>query len=186
MRKLLLSLLFVASTGLSATLPAVIPNATLVDQNAKPFQVHDLKGKYVLITFIFTRCPLPNMCPLTMTKSKALLRHWKDKKIATPLQVLAVTLDPDFDTPEVLKKFGTAHAVDFSHFTLATGNPQALAAFASEFNVMGIPEGAYISHNMKNILIGPDLVELAQYRDNEWQPQQVILDALKTKAPPKS
>jgi len=186
MKARILSLALVLSTATAFGAAAQIPNVPMVDQNGKPFQTHDLRGKYVLVTFIFSRCPLPKMCPLTMKQSISLLREWKAKKLAPPLHILAVTLDPDYDSAEVLKKFGQKYSVDFSRFTLATGNPQVLSSFASEFNVMGIPDGQTVSHNMKNILIGPDLTELAQYRDNEWQPQQVIEDALGKKTPPKS
>jgi protein SCO1 len=185
-RLFFLILLALGMSGSTINAAEQIPNAPLVNQEGKPFQVHDLKGKYVFVTFVFSRCPLPKMCPLTMKKSNSLLREWRDKKIGTPLHVLAVTLDPDNDNPATLKKFGKTHAVDFSRFTLATGNPQVLASFAENFNVMAIPDGKFISHNMKNILIGPDLTELAQYRDNEWQPQQVIQDALAKKTPPTS
>lgn len=151
-----------------------VKNFPLVNHEGKPFQLHDLKGSSVLVSFIFTRCPLPKMCPLTVTRNKALLAEWKKQGMKPPLKLLLVTLDPAFDTPAVLKKFAKDRGLDTTHVTLATGAPQALTDLAAEFNVVGIPSEGSISHNMKSILLGADLSELRQYRDNEWTPDQVL------------
>jgi protein SCO1/2 len=162
----------------SATLFAAEPvkNVALVNQDGKPFQLYDYKGKYVLLTFVYSRCPIAKMCPLTMTLAKRLVTKWKEAKMPVPLQVVAVTLDPAFDTPPMLKDFGKRHHVDFAHFTLATGNPQVLADLGAAFNIISYPEEGMIAHNMKDILIGPDMVEIKQYKDNEWKPEDVLKD----------
>ncbi len=145
---LAIALMLVGRLGM-AYVAKPLPNVAMVDQDKKSFQLYDLKGKYLFITFIFSRCPMPKMCPLTMSLSNSLISQWKKSRMEVPLQVLAVTLDPEFDTPSILKKFGQKHHVDFSHFTLVTGNPQTLSDFASQFNVIGVPGEGTISHNMK-------------------------------------
>ncbi len=57
---------------------------------------------------------------------------------------------------------------------MLTGDPKEINDFASEFNVIGIAEGGTISHNMKSILLDPNLKEVAQFKDNEWEPKQVL------------
>lgn len=89
-----------------------------------------------------------------------------------------VTLDPDFDTPAVLKSFAKQRNIDLKQTSLATGNPQALADFAAEFNVMGMPSGGTISHNMKSILLSPEFTEVKQYKDNEWTAAEVLSDLM--------
>lgn len=177
--RLILSVLFAlgvtfAVGGVTANPP--VHNYQLVNQEGKPFQLYDLKGQFVLVSWVYSRCPMPKMCPLTMTLSNQLVRKWKEAKDLKdkPLQILAVTLDPAYDTPPVLKKFGQQHHVDFKRFTLATGVPKTLDSFAAEFNVIGFPSDGMISHNMKNVLIGPDLVPLAEYKENEWKPEDVL------------
>lgn len=165
-----------ASLAFANPEPSKPKNFPLVNQDGKPFQFGDLKGKYTFVSFIFTRCPLPKMCPLTVTRVKELQRKWKAAPGNKPLQFLFVTLDPDFDTAGVLKKFAKDRRLDLSHTILATGNPQVLSDLASEFNVMGVPSGGTIAHNMKSILLGPDLAELKQYKDNEWTAEQVLND----------
>ena len=173
---LLLACLPLLTPSLGAAGEPPLKNFPLVNQEGKPFQLHDLKGKYLLISFVYSRCPLPKMCPLTMTLSNRVLRKWAETSTlkGKTLHVLAVTLDPANDTPVVLKKFGAAHKVNFSQFTLATGDPKVLETLASEFNVIGFPSEGMISHNMKSILIGPDLVPLKEFKENEWQPEDVL------------
>ncbi len=169
-----LFLLLFVSAALFAAEP--VKNFALVNQEGKPFQLYDLKGKYVMVTFVYSRCPMPKMCPLTMKMSKDLVKKWKAAKEPFPFQVLAVTLDPAYDTPAVLKKYGDQHHVDFKHFTLATGSQQVLSDMASEFNVIGIPEEGLIAHNMKNVLLDPQMKEIKVYKENEWTPDQAFKD----------
>lgn len=151
-----------------------VKNFPLVSQEGKPFQLHDLKGKPVLVSFIFTRCPQPKMCPLTVTKNKQVLSLWKKNPALPPLQFLLVTLDPAFDTPAVLKQFAKARNLDKQTFTLATGNEVTLSDFAGEFNVMGFKSEGSISHNLKTVLLDANLVEIKQFKENEWTAADVV------------
>ena len=155
---------------------APIPDLKGVDQNGKAFSAHSLKGSYILISFVFSSCPMPKMCPLTMRLNKKIQDLWL-KKIKSPLKLLIVTLDPQGDTPEILKKYGSRFSLDEKTTFLVTGDPQALSDFGSAFNVAGWPSGNTTVHNLKTILVGPNLEELKQYKENEWEPEQVIKDA---------
>jgi len=181
MNRHLLTVVFLATSLLrSLSFGTPVSDISLINQNGKNFQLADLKGHYVLISFIFTRCPMPEMCPLTMRLSQQLLREWKNQAETLPkLKVVAITLDPDFDTPERLKKYGQLHSVDFSNFILATGDPKQLSQFSSSFNVVGIPSGVSLAHNVKSILFSPSLSEMAQFKDNSWKPEDVIKLVLK-------
>ena len=92
------------------------------------------------------------------------------------LNFLIVTLDPEYDTPGVLKKFGERHQLNSTAFTLATGSDKAVSDFASLFNTLGIPSGGVISHNAKSILLGPGLMLIKEYKENEWSPSEVLKD----------
>ena len=151
-----------------------LPNITLVNQEGKPFQLHDLKGKYLLVSFIYSRCPDPKMCPLTMRLVNHSLRDWKKDLPDKPIHALTVTLDPKTDTAPILKAYGRTHGVDFSRVTLATGNDKVPEDFASEFNVVGFPGKKTISHNIRTVLVGPDLIPLKYFKENEWKPEEVV------------
>lgn len=167
---------FLTAPAFAATGPA-LPNTAFTNENGKTFHLNDLKGNYLFISFVYSRCPMPKMCPLTITLNKQLLTLWKKQKPSLPLKLLVVTLDPEHDTPAVLKQFKKSRGLDPAHFVMATGNPATLSDFASNFNVLGIPSEGMISHNVKSVLVGPDLVPIKEYKENEWDPKDVVKDA---------
>ena len=169
----LCSFLFVSPPCRSAL---TMTNHPLTDQNQKSFQLYDFKGNYVLVSFIYTRCPMPNMCPLTMTLNKQIYKLLKSRSPKIPVRFLIVTLDPEHDTPIKLKEYAKTHGATDSAFVLATGTPQTIDAFSSELNALGFPSNGLISHNSKTVLLAPDLSFLKDYKDNEWKPEDVWKD----------
>ncbi len=165
-----------------------VKNFPLVNQAGKPFQLHDLKGNYVLLTFVYARCPLAKMCPLSLKLTRQALQAWnrdselKNKKI----KALAVTLDPENDSPAALKAYGKRFSLELPEAFLATGEPKVLAEFAGEFNVVGFPAQGTIAHNSKHILLDPELNEVVQLKDNEWKIQELLNAAKKKLVVPKS
>ncbi len=97
-----------------------------------------------------------------------------------PLHILIVTLDPKKDSPTVLKKYASQYNLDQKNVTLVTGALKSLSDFASEFNVVGIPGRGTISHNIRSILLGPDLKPLKKYDENSWTADQVLSDIEKS------
>ena len=168
----------------AVTLAAPVKNFPLVNQEGKPFQLHDLKGSYVLLTFIYARCPLPKMCPLSLKLSRQTLQAWKkDPELKTKkIVALAVTLDPENDTPAALKAYGKRFSLTSPDALLATGDAKALAELAGEFNVVGFPNQGTIAHNSKHILLDPELNEVTQLKDNEWKINDA-LEAVKKQKP---
>jgi len=172
LHRICLVVIFLGLSAVADDRPAT--NRPLVNQEGKPFQLYDLKGKHVFLSFIFTRCPVPNMCPLTVTLNKALLEAWKKTKDAPELHFLFVTLDPKFDSPSILKKFAKDRNLDLKRFTLATGDPHLLSSMAAEFQILAIPDSGTIAHNMTNTLLGPDMKVVRSYAENQWKPADVL------------
>ncbi|MCK7482114.1 MAG: SCO family protein [Candidatus Moduliflexus flocculans] len=86
-----------------------MPDVALVDQDARALRLADYRGKAVALTFVFTRCPLPDFCPLMMKKFAAAharaaraIRAWPPARVS-----LTISFDPAHDTPEVLRAFGS-------------------------------------------------------------------------------
>ena len=157
-----------------------VPDFKLIDQDGKTFQLHDLKGSYVFITFVYTRCPSIDMCPRAFALMRQLLSKWNEqpnwKKTGFPIKVLAITLDPAFDTPSVMKVYAESQGLDFEKFTFATGDPKDLVALESQFNVLGIEGADSVAHTMKGALLSPVMVPLREYKDNNWTPEKVLSD----------
>ena len=121
----------------------------------------DLRGRVVAINFIYTRCPLPDVCPRLSANFAAL-----SKKFAGRVLFLSVTVDPDFDTPAVLAEYARRWNADLATWRFLTGDVTALASALGE--VYWFDEGS-IGHNSMTSIIGRDgklaaVVEGAGYR----------------------
>jgi protein SCO1/2 len=152
------------------------PDAKLTDQNGKTLSFYSLKGNYVFLTFLFTRCPMPKMCPMALRLSKDVEKEWNKTAPAVPLKFLIATLDPKGDTPSVLKKYAEVHHLDPKLFTLVTGDEKTMETFASNWNVIAVPGEGILSHNAKSVLLAPDLSDIKMYKDNEFAAAEVIRD----------
>src|SRR4029077_11309497 len=102
-----------------------VPDFALVNQDGKRMRLQQYRGKSVLLTFIYTRCPLPDYCPL-MTHNfaeidKALA---KNPKLYADTHLLSISFDPKFDTPPVLRNYARSYVQDkgaqtFQHWEFA-------------------------------------------------------------------
>lgn len=156
----------------------VLPKFQFKSSAGESLTLKKWEGQYLFISFVFTRCPMPEMCPLTMKLTKSLLTAWKKDSDLPKLHVLAVSLEPEYDTPKVLAQYVRSHGLVTSDFTFLTGEPGEISEFCSYFNVIGIPGGAFLSHNIRSVLLSPNYETLATYDDNQWTAKQVI-EALK-------
>jgi len=148
-----------------------IPDFVLVNQDAEPFQLASLGEEHLLVTFLYTRCPVAEACPLTMNRLMAIQEAARGERF----HILAVTLDPASDSPERLRAYGERRGVDWDLWTFATG-PEALVADAlpSLFNVFAVPDGEQIDHNVKTVLLEPGLTWGTAFKDNEFDASAVL------------
>ncbi|MEZ4752433.1 MAG: SCO family protein [Bdellovibrionota bacterium] len=170
---LALVLVFLACTRKEA--PKLPPYAayTFQDQNGKTVSFDTFKGKPTFVSFIFTRCPMPEMCPLTMQKTKKVYEKAKAEGLSTHFVIL--TIDPEFDTPEVMAEYAKRYQLNLSDFTLLTGTDETVSKIASELaNVVAIPSAKYITHNVKSVLLDSQLEVVEEYKDNEWKPEDAV------------
>lgn len=105
-----------------------VPAFSFVDQNGAPFDASKLDGQVWVANFIFTRCP--NICPKFTAKMGSL----QDKSAGelSGLKLVSFTVDPDHDTPEVLKAYGEKHRANFDRWTFARGEKPALEKLIRE------------------------------------------------------
>ncbi len=161
---------------------AEVPNFSLINQDGKPISIKQNRGRAVLLTFIYTRCPLSDYCPLMSSNFAAVNRELdKDSALSSRTHLLSVTLDPEFDKPEVLRSYGAAHTErykeeKFERWEFATGDPAEIRRFAEFFGVSYVNEKGQITHSLRTALISPDGKIYKVYRGNEWKPSEVMND----------
>jgi protein SCO1/2 len=162
-----------------------VPDFELIDQNGKPVRVSKFRGRPVVLTFIYTRCPLPNYCPL-MSKNFQSLQQRLNKELSDKFQLLSVTIDPAFDRPEILKDYARRYAADEKCWTFTTGSREQIDTVANLFGLVHEPESGLISHNLRTALIGPDGRLRHVWKSNVWTPYEVARMVGETLAEPKT
>lgn len=150
----------------------VVPDFGLLDLNGRAIRLSEFRGRAVVLTFIYTRCPLPNFCPL-MSKNFAELEQRLSKEFANKFQLLSVTMDPEFDRPAVLKDYAERYNASEKDWTFATGDAEQIQFVAGLMGLYYAKENGLISHDLRTALIGPDGRLVHLWKSNVWTPYEV-------------
>ncbi|HUX43799.1 MAG TPA: SCO family protein [Terracidiphilus sp.] len=164
----------------------VVPDFALRNEDGRTIHLKEFRGKELLITFIYTRCPLPNFCPLVTHNFKVIQKELaKDPALYKKTHLLSVSFDPEHDTPARLKSYGEEYLggdakQGFAHWDFAVAGKPELMEMAKYFDV-GITYGPNdaITHTLSTTLIGADGKVVQFYHGNEWTPDQVLADVKK-------
>jgi protein SCO1/2 len=163
-----------------------VPDFAFRNQSGRMVRLQQWRGKVVLLTFIYTRCPLPNFC-VRMSRNFAEIDQslQKDPGLYAKTHLLSVSFDPKYDTPAVLRSYGGAYTgkytnETFAHWDFAAPTEKDLPKVLEFFDVGATPEkDRTITHSLSTVMIGPDGKVFKWYPGNEWTPQQVLDDVKK-------
>lgn len=156
-----------------------VPDVPMTNQDGKPVNLRQNRGKALLVTFIYSRCPLPNACPRVTTKfSRVNQELLSDADFAEKTHLLSITLDPDYDKPSVLRQYGLAYmdnkALGFEHWDFAACTPANLRKLANAFGMGYTVEDNQITHSLETILIGPSGKVAKVWYGSDWTPEEVV------------
>jgi len=163
-------------------LGAEVPDFQLINQDGKRIHLHQYRGKALLLTFIYTRCPLPNYCPLMSRNfAKILDELRRDPSLAASTHLLSVSIDPEYDTPAILRSYGLEWAGKspgdlFKQWEFASGAPEQVRKVAGFFGASYWTDRGQIVHLLVTALVGPDGKVRKLYPGNQWQPADVLSD----------
>lgn len=160
------------------------PDFTLLNQDAKKISFKQYRGKALVMTFIYTRCPLPDYCPLMTQNFVAINRELQNNPtLRGKTHLLSVTVDPDYDQPNVLRDYGESRAgLDkdgFKRWEFATGSPEQIKSVAQFFGLNYWKEKDQIIHGLRTAIITPDGKVAKVYRHNDWKPEDLVKDLVK-------
>lgn len=156
-----------------------VKDASLVDQDNKPRTFSSFKGHRLAVTFIYTRCPLPDFCPLMDRNFASIQKTIASTPALADVRLLTVTLDPDFDRPAILKAHARRREADPAIWTFLTGDPTEVDKFASQFGlyVEHNPQNAIdITHNLRTAVIDPEGRLVTAHSGNSWTPAELVAD----------
>jgi protein SCO1/2 len=155
-----------------------VPNASFVDQDGRKRTFNSFKGSAVVMTFIYTKCPLATFCPL-MDRHFATLQTSLDAAAAKKVRLVTVSFDPANDTPPVLKQHARTLKADPTRWTFLTGDQDEIDRFAARFGVAvsrAPNDPRDITHNLRTVIIDAEGKLVKTYIGNEWTPPQVMHD----------
>lgn len=135
----------------------VVPDFSMTTQSGEPLALSDLRGKTVVLTFVYTRCPLPEYCPLMDRKFGELARRLAlRRERAEAVRLLSVSFDPEHDTPEVLAKHAALVGAKPPLWRFAVASHEELRKVAQPLGLMYAPTSREIAHSLSTAVIGPD------------------------------
>jgi protein SCO1/2 len=157
-----------------------VPDFKFLNQDGKTISVDQFRGKALLVTFIYTRCPLPDYC-IRMSRNFATIQKQlaADPQLSNKTHLLSISFDPAYDTPHVLHVYGTSYAgsTAFSHWDFAAPTPAELDAVEQFFDV-GVSPGSNntLTHSLSTAVITPEGKIFRWYPNNDWAPTAVVDD----------
>jgi protein SCO1/2 len=170
-----------AASGFELVKPGeAVPDAHFVDQDGRTRDFSSFKGSMVLLTFIYTRCPMPTFCPLMDRHFAAIQKKLKDDAVLKRrVHLVSVSFDPAADTPPVLKQHAAKVGADLKTWTFLTGDRDDIDRFAARFGVSvarALNDQGDITHNLRTAIVDADGKLVKVYTGNEWTPDQILAD----------
>ena len=152
------------------------PDFGLLDQRGAAITSDRLKGRPFFINFIFTRCPDPEMCSMSTMKMGQLQKRAGEAGIEASF--VSITLDPEFDTPGVLRQYAEAYGIEGDNFHFATGPKSAVRDLIRSYGVTAIENVDTIMHSMATTLVAADGSIVLRSETKAWSVDE-FLEALK-------
>lgn len=172
-------------SAFSAPIPEIgdeVPDFGLTNQDNRRISLSQYRGRPLLLTFIYTRCPLPEFCPRTSMNFAEIYRELKSiPPSGKRPYLLTVSFDTQNDTPDVLRDYAKRYMnpVSFGDWTFATGSPEEIKKVTGYFGLIYHKESSQIVHSLVTALIGPDGKLVHLYLNNKWKAKDVLADLKK-------
>lgn len=157
-----------------------LPDVAFINQDGVAVRPSTYAGRAAVYTFVYTRCPLPDYCPLMMQRLNEVAARLEAEGRRDEVWLVAVTLDPAFDTPPVLRAFGDRllaaadPAQRYARAALLTGDVDAIRTFASTFQLTFEQDGQEIVHGLRTVVVDADGRVVRTFRGSDWSVGDVL------------
>lgn len=155
----------------------VLPDIRLTDQHGRRFRISDLRGRAFALSFLYTHCSMPVMCPRLAAKLADVQKRLRQRGLVDA-RIVLISFDPDRDTSERLEEFGRSFGFDFSRCALATGAPEEVERLSRSLHTYyAETEPGVFNHNVVVSLIDGAGKLRDRFFGTEWEPTEIV-DAL--------
>lgn len=150
-----------------------LPDFALYNQNGEVVAAAKWRGKQIMLNFIFTRCPVATMCPAATAK---MIETQEKAKAAgvTNLELVSITLDPEYDTPGVLREYAEVRGIDTTNFSFLTGPEGAIKDLFRQFGILTEMKGGVLTHTLATLLINPEGKIVWRADGTNWSPAEFV------------
>jgi protein SCO1/2 len=149
-----------------------VPDDALVDQTGTARRLSDWRGSALAVTFVYTRCPVPDFCPLMDQHFAELQRRIEDDAaLRDHAHLASISFDPQHDTPEAIAAHARKRGADPRVWSYLTGERAAIEHLTSRFGVSAIDEHdapQTITHNLRTAVIDRRGQLVKIYSGNDW------------------
>ena len=163
-----------------------VRDATLLDETGTRHRLADWKDRILAVTFVYTRCPLANFCPLMDRHFAAVQEQVQaDVALRDRVRLVSVSIDPEHDRPDVLAKHAARLGADRAVWQFLTGDREEVEAFASQFGVSVMREGTAaddIVHNLRTAIIDGEGKLITSLNGSEWSPADLVAEIRRARA----
>jgi protein SCO1/2 len=162
-----------------------VPDFVLTNQNGKRVSIHQYRGKILLVTFIYTRCPFPDFCPRMSANFAEVYKQLKTNPALANTRLLSISFDPEHDTPKALRDYGFSvapvhDASLFARWEFAVPAAADLPKIADFFALTVKPDAKVINHTLSTAVIGPNGQIVQWYHGGSWPVSDLIKDVEST------
>ncbi|HEX7574256.1 MAG TPA: SCO family protein [Bacteroidota bacterium] len=158
----------------------IFPDESLVNQDGKTVRLSSFRGRVLAITFIYTRCPLPDFCIRMSNQFARIQKSLKgDGSLNGKWHLMTVSFDPKFDRPAVLKRYAAEYGADFSTWDFVTDGDTAGPVIRRLADGLGLEyseDEGLIDHNLRTVLIDAEGKLVKVITGNEWKPEEVAAE----------
>jgi protein SCO1/2 len=149
------------------------PDFVLYDQDARVVDSSRFRGRQVMLNFIYSRCPVANMCPLSTSKMMETQKLAREAGVAD-IEFVSITLDPAYDTPGVLRDYARDRGIDTGNFSFLTGPESAIRDLLTQFGVIAEQRGDILDHTLATLLIDGKGRIAWRADGSAWEPREFV------------
>jgi protein SCO1/2 len=158
----------------------LLPEYHFTNEQGQAVSLSQFKGQALGITFVFTRCPLPNFCPLMSNNfGEAQKKLLAIPNGATNWHLLTISFDPEFDTPVILKAYAQRYEADPRHWNYLTGDLIDITAISEQFGQTFWREEGALNHNLRTVVVDAAGRVQRVFEGNKWKSDELVAELIK-------
>jgi protein SCO1/2 len=152
-----------------------LPDHPLTNQSGRKVRFSDFRDKVVALTFVYTRCPLPDFC-IRMSDHFARIQRSlaSDPSLRGKWHLVTISFDPKFDTPTVLKSYAETYGADLSSWDFVTDSLSTIMTLTDGFGLSFADDQGLIAHNLRTAILDREGKLVRVIKGNEWTVEDVV------------